>query len=183
MDELQAEDAPHIARREVLLRGAALGAALAVASPVVQGLGRVSAFAQGSPPPPPPPPATGFTALSYVGLVFTCDGIDYRAKWEEGEGSDGWGDIGGENLPQCPTPVGWSEATVYPDAGEIGVSTTYVGGELYQVTYTLPQGCTASNGSGAAKGGNPDNLRSSGFCVPGVVGDNPRVITFTAPTS
>lgn len=45
----------NLTRREMLRRSAALGAAVAVATPVAQGLGRISAFAQVTPEPSPSP--------------------------------------------------------------------------------------------------------------------------------
>lgn len=168
-------------RRDALRRVAVVGGAAVWAAPAVQRMGMLSAHAVSPPPSPPPPtspPPTGFTGVSYIGLVFVCNGTTYRAKWQA-EG--GWNDVGGASLPQCPEPSGWSTAPVYPNVGAIGVSTTYIEGELYQVTFTLPPTCTSSTGSGVAKGGNPQNPNSDGFCIAGAVGSDPRIITFTAP--
>lgn len=182
-------------RRDALKRVAVVGGAAVWAAPGVQRLGMLAAHAVSpapspppsppptSPPPSPPPtspPSTSFAGISYIGLVFVCNGTTYRAKWQA---QGGWNDIGGNNLPQCPTPTGWAGATVYPNAGAIGVSTVYIGGELYQVTFTLPMTCTASTGSGVAKGGNPNVPQTDGYCVAGVVGSDPRFITFTAQVS
>jgi hypothetical protein len=193
-DEFEGEGAVGIGRRELLRRGAALGAAMAVATPAVQALGRASAFAQTSPvsPPPPPPPPGGFTGISYVGLVFTCSGTTWRAKWE----ADGtkWVDVtslGGpwEGLPDCPAPAGWDTATGLPGPGfnavpnkpgVIQVAPTYINGELYSVTFTLPDSCTFQDGSGVAKGGAPSQSNSGGYCAPGEASGN--MITYTAPT-
>lgn len=175
---------PAMNRRDALRRVAVVGGAAVWAAPAVQRMGMLTAHAVSPPPSPPPtsPPPTSppptFTGISYIGLVFVCNGTTYRAKWQT-EG--GWNDAGGSNLPQCPEPSGWGSAPVYPNPGAIGVSTTYIEGELYQVTFTLPPTCTSSTGSGVAKGGNPTNPNSDGFCIAGVVGSDPRVITFTAP--
>jgi hypothetical protein len=175
-------------RRDALRRVAVIGGAAVWTAPGVQRLGMLAAHAVSPPPSPPPtspppsppptsPPVEEFAGISYIGLVFVCSGKTFRAKWEEG---NGWGDIGGSNLPQCPEPSGWAGATVYPYPGAIGVSTTYISGELYQVTFTLPSTCTASTGSGVAKGANPTKPQTGGYCVAGAVGSDPRVITFTA---
>jgi hypothetical protein len=190
-DEFEGEGAVGIGRRELLRRGAALGAAMAVATPAVQALGRASAFAQASPvsPPPPPPPPSSFTGISYVGLVFTCGGVLYRAKWEYGQGWDNVVTLGGpwEGLPQCPAPTGWDTATgvpgpnynAPPNKSAIAVAPNVINGELYSVTFTLPSSCTFQDGSGVAKGGNPTNPNSGGFCAAGVAAGN--IITYTSP--
>lgn len=82
----------NLTRREMLRRGAALGAAVAVATPVVQGLGRVSAFAQVTPEPSPSPspsPEPGnrpshfqivvaFGSVTNIGLKFdSSDGVNW----------------------------------------------------------------------------------------------------------
>jgi hypothetical protein len=71
-----------LSRREVLQRGVALSAALAVATPVVQGLGKVAAFAQESPPPANVP--------SHIQLLvtFSADPTKRGVKFDEAEG---WG--------------------------------------------------------------------------------------------
>jgi hypothetical protein len=73
-----------LSRREVLQRGVALSAALAVATPVVQGLGKVAAFAQESPPPASVP--------SHIQLLvtFASDPTTRGVKYDEGEG---WGPL------------------------------------------------------------------------------------------
>lgn len=49
------------------------------------------------------------------------------------------------------------------------------------MTFTLPSSCTAADGSGVAKGGNPENSNTGGYCVARVSDpDNPRIIVFTA---
>lgn len=174
-----------LTRRDALRRAAVIGGAVAYTAPAVQRLGMLSAHAVSPPPPPPPPPPPStFTGVSYVGLVFTCDGQQYRAKWEEG---GGWGDADGSNLPGCPAPGGWSSAPAYPSPAAIGVSTNYVDGELFSVTFTLPGApgtCHFESGAGVAKGGNPGNEQSGGFCVSGAVDPtDDRRITFTAPTA
>jgi hypothetical protein len=70
----------------VLRRGTALGAAVALATPIVQGVGKAAAFAQVSPPP-------GEAAFpSHFQVIFTANGdvTFYGIKWD---GS--WGTIGG----------------------------------------------------------------------------------------
>jgi hypothetical protein len=71
-----------LSRREVLRRGAALGAALAVATPVVQSVGTVAAFAQESPPPPAP------SIPSHIQLLvgFSSDPTTRGIKYDESEG-------------------------------------------------------------------------------------------------
>lgn len=68
-------------RREILRRGAALGAALAVATPAVQSIGKVAAFAQESPPPPTDVP-------SHIQLLvtFASDPTRRGIKYDEAEG-------------------------------------------------------------------------------------------------
>jgi hypothetical protein len=183
MDELRKDDLINepdvndtdagLGRRELLRRGAALGAAMAVAAPVVQGLGRVPAFAEPSPPPPPPPPPpTGYYGISFVGIVFTCDGVLYRAKWEEGKG---WEEIGANTqLPSCEEPAGWLTAAAYQQTGNIGVAPTYDGKDLINLVLTLPASCTAAEGAGVVKGGQ--------VCMTGTVNAGPpTTITFVAP--
>jgi hypothetical protein len=101
----------------------------------------------------------------------------YKVKWENG------GFVTPGNLPQCPDPTGWDAATPYPNTSAIGVSKVEPDGELYQITFTLPPTCTSSTGSGVAKGGNPTNPNSDGFCVPATIGSDPRIVTFTAPAA
>jgi hypothetical protein len=78
--EIRENGAPGLSRREVLRRGAALTAAMTVATPVVQGLGRVAAFAAESPPPASVP--------SHIQLLvtFASDATKRGIKYEEGEG-------------------------------------------------------------------------------------------------
>ena len=80
-----------LSRREILRRGAALGAAVAVATPVVQGLGRISAFAQVTPP-PEEENGEPVSFPSHFQLIFTvgATGPFYGIKWD-----NGWGKIGG----------------------------------------------------------------------------------------
>jgi hypothetical protein len=80
--EIVPKPAVAVSRREVLQRGLALSAALAVATPTVQGLGRVAAFAQPSPPPVNVP--------SHIQLLvtFAADPTKRGVKYDEGEG---WG--------------------------------------------------------------------------------------------
>lgn len=76
-------------RRDALRRGAALSVALAAATPVAQGLGRVAAYAQASPPPeePPPeepPPLVETTPSHFQMLVrFAGDGTLRGIKWDQ----------------------------------------------------------------------------------------------------
>lgn len=184
-----------ISRRDAMRRVALVGGAAVWAAPAVQRLGMVAAHAvspppspppTSPPPPPPPPPPTptptptpGKIAISYVGLVFTCDGQLYRAKWE---GS--WVDVSSlgqfDSLPGCPAPSGWTSAAAYANpGGTIQVSPTYDDGELLQVSFTLPEGCAFADGSGVAKGGNPE---STGYCVAGSTSNGGRTITFVAPS-
>jgi hypothetical protein len=72
-----------LSRRELLRRGAALGAALAVATPVVQSLGAAAAFAQESPAPPPPPSVPSHIQLL---VTFASDPQVRGIKFDEGEG-------------------------------------------------------------------------------------------------
>jgi hypothetical protein len=88
-----------VSRREVLRRGAALGAALAVASPVVQGMGRVGAFAAVSPPPGEEDPDADF--ISNFQVLFTklgsitVFGIKFDGDARVWESIDaGWDTIG-----------------------------------------------------------------------------------------
>lgn len=188
-----------LSRREAMRRMAVIGGATAWAAPAVLRVGMTPALAVSPVPPPPPPtvpppppPVGTFTGISYVGLIFTCSGVTWRAKWE----TDGtkWIDVtsvGGtwEGLPQCPAPAGWDTATGLPGPdfnavpnkpGVIQVSPTYVNGELYSVQFTLPDSCTFQDGSGVAKGGNPTNPDSGGFCASGDASG--KVITYTAPS-
>jgi hypothetical protein len=132
VDDLQADvrsdGAVSIGRREMLRRGAALGAAMAVASPAVQALGRASAFASTSPAPPPPPPPPeppppepepALVYPSHFQIVVGCGFASGRArvgsgntsnigvKWDEGDG--GWGRIGGGNT--CSFNTTWRDPT------------------------------------------------------------------------
>ena len=94
-----------LSRRDLLRRSAALGAAVAVATPAVQVVGQVAAFAQVS----PPPEETSFP--SHIQLIFTVEGADayYGIKWD---GS--WGRIGGP--PEGPGSRCWDHTT-YRDVG------------------------------------------------------------------
>lgn len=184
-----AESEATLSRRRMLRQIAAVGAATVWATPVVQSIGSVPAFATGTPPPaatrpPPPPPSTprprDFVGISHIALVFTIGGTPYRAKWREGVG---FGNVGGRSLPRGPQPAGWRASRVYPSPGDIGVETTYVDGELYSVTFTLPPTCTAAQGSGVVKRANPRRSTAGGHCLGGVAGSDPRRITFTAPSS
>lgn len=73
-----------LTRREVIQRGAALGAALAVAGPVVQGLGRATAFAQVSPPPTSEQPSlpSHFQLVVTFGDNSTRYGVKWDQQWE-----------------------------------------------------------------------------------------------------
>ena len=183
-------DVEQLGRREALRRAAILGGSFVVAAPTVQrlamGVGHATESAPPPPPEEPPPPEDEpFTAISYIGLVFTCNGTTWRAKWEEGKGWISVVSVSGkwESLPQCPAPSSWSSATglpgpshnTVPDKGSISVSTNYIGSELKSVTFQLPSGCVFQGSSGLAKGGGGD----TGYCVSGAV-DGTR-ITFTAP--
>jgi hypothetical protein len=92
-----------LSRREVLQRGVALSAALAVATPVVQGLGKVAAFAQESPPPANVP--------SHIQLLvtFASDPTKRGVKYEAGEG---WGSLFRQgNTCWDPATEGYEGAT------------------------------------------------------------------------
>ena len=161
-------------RRDILRQAGIVSVAAVWATPIVQTIGAVPAFATGTPSPPPPspppPPPPPFYGISYVGLIFSCNGIDYKAKWEEDVA--GFTDPGA--TPFCTTPSGWDTRTKYPNTGAIGVSTSYIDGELYQVSFTLPSTCTWADGAGVVKGATE--------CVEGgVSGGTPLTITFTAP--
>lgn len=77
-----------ISRREALRKGATISVALAAATPVVQGLGSIAAYAQTSPPPkePPPnePPPRVETTPSHFQLLvrFEGDGTLRGIKWD-----------------------------------------------------------------------------------------------------
>jgi hypothetical protein len=77
------DGALELSRRELLRRGAALGAALAVTTPVVQSMGSVAAFAQESPPPAPPPSVPSHIQLL---VTFASDPQVRGIKYDEGEG-------------------------------------------------------------------------------------------------
>jgi hypothetical protein len=93
-----------LSRRELLRRGAALGAALTVATPVVQSLGAAAAFAQESPPPPASVP-------SHIQLLvtFASDPQVRGVKFDEGEG---WSALFRQgNKCWDPTTEGYQGAT------------------------------------------------------------------------
>lgn len=96
-----------LSRREVLRRGAALGAALAVTTPVVQSLGKLPAFAQATPPPGDDPRPVSFP--SHFQLLFTIVGSDtkYGIKYEPQ--IEGWDRIGVGN--PCWDPQTFSSAS------------------------------------------------------------------------
>jgi hypothetical protein len=173
--------ADRMTRRQALRRAALVGGALVYTTPAVTRLAGTPAFAVGTPPPEPPPPEPPppdedekVHAISYVGLVFVCNGTMYKAKWEEGKG---W--VGPGNLPHCTNPDGWNGASSYPNPGSIGVSTTYVGGELHQVCFTLPDTCSFNSGAGGVVMGAGGDKTTQGFCVgPSISG---RTACFTAP--
>lgn len=77
-----------ISRREALRRGATISVALAAATPVVQGLGSIAAYAQTSPPPPepppeePPPPAEVTPSHFQMLVRFDGDGTLRGIKWD-----------------------------------------------------------------------------------------------------
>jgi len=169
-------DSARITRRVAMQRAAVAGGALAFAVPVVQRLGQMTAGAVVSPVPPPPSSTPGFHGISYIAFVFRCNGTLFRLKWEEG--GDGFDDFDGNNLPGCTEPNGWANATPYANHADVVVNETVIGGELFSVSFTVPVGCTITDGDGVAKGANP-NIQ--GFCVTGVVSNSNRTITFTAP--
>jgi hypothetical protein len=78
-----------LSRRELMRRSAAIAAAVAVATPAVQSLGSIAAFAETSPPPGDGPEVE---FPSHFQLLFTVDGGDtvYGIAW-----SGSWGRIGG----------------------------------------------------------------------------------------
>jgi hypothetical protein len=76
-----------IDRREMLRRSAALGIAVAASTPIVQGLGKVAAFAQVSPSPSPSPePTAGNVPSNFQILVSFGDqpriGLKYDGRWD-----------------------------------------------------------------------------------------------------
>jgi len=97
-----------LSRREVLRRGAALGAALAVTAPVVQSLGQLPAFAQATPPPGDDPRPVSYPSNFQVlftigGAATTKYGIKYEPEIE------GWARIGAGN--PCWDPQTFSPAS------------------------------------------------------------------------
>lgn len=168
-----------ISRRVLLQRGAVLGAGLVWSVPLVQSI-PVAAFA-GTPVPQ-------FHGISYVGIVFLCGDVTYRAKFETSGSGGHWVDVTSlgasawQGLPHCAPPPGWDGASTVglssafvPEVGEsIGASVELVDGEPWRVVITLPQGCTFNGHAGVTMGGT--------VCVNGVVGPS-NVIAFTAPAS
>jgi hypothetical protein len=97
--------ASQLSRREALRRGAALGAALAVATPAVQSIGRFAAFAQESPPPPAP------SIPSHIQLLveFSSDPTTRGVKYDE---SEGWSSLLRQgNRCWDPNVTGYEAAT------------------------------------------------------------------------
>ena len=127
--DIETAAATTLSRREMLRRGAALGAAVAVTVPVVQGLGRIPAFAQ----PTPPPNGNGdddngtptVKYPSHFQIVIACDfdegttrqGDDPNTtlvgvQFNEGKASGdnpGWAKIGEGNY--CPFESSWRNPT------------------------------------------------------------------------
>jgi hypothetical protein len=159
-----------ISRRVAMQRAAVAGGALAFAVPVVQRLGQMSAGAASPvPPPPPPPPPPSFHGISYVAFVFTCaDGKTSRLKWDEDENDYD----SGSALPSCEsiTPSDWLTAEVYPTPDDVSLEKTNVGGELFQLVVTLPDGCTAEAGDAVVKGAQQ--------CQVGIISGGGSIITF-----
>lgn len=80
-----------IGRRDLLRRGAALGAAATIAGPVVQGLGALPAFAQASPPPRTAEYPSNFQLLFTVSGDETVYGIKWDGQWDRiGSGVSCW---------------------------------------------------------------------------------------------
>jgi hypothetical protein len=168
-----------ISRRVLLQRGAILGAGLVWSVPLVQSV-QVAAFAG--------TPAPRFHGISYIGIVFTCGDVTYRAKFESEPLPGRWVDMTGlgasqwQGLPHCAPPAGWSsDSTVglssafVPEAGaSIDAEVQVVDGEVWRVTLTLPDGCAFSGDAGVTMGGR--------VCVNGVVGPS-NVAVFTAPAA
>lgn len=75
-----------LSRREVLRRGAALSAAVAVSGPLVQALGQMPAFAQASPPPDGEPVTPSHFQLL---VTFASDPTKRGIKYDAGEGWNG----------------------------------------------------------------------------------------------
>lgn len=97
-----------ISRREALRRGAVMSVALAAATPVVQGLGSIAAYAQTSPPPEEPPPPVETTPSHFQMVVrFDGDGTLRGIKWDQG-----WGALFKQgNKCWDPNAVGFEAAT------------------------------------------------------------------------
>ena len=97
-----------LTRREMLQRGAALGAALAVATPAVQGLGRMAAFAQVTPEPTPSPSPSPEPTLrpSHFQILVSFGGFtEIGLKFDE----EGW-----DRIPPAPSCFGETEGW-HPD--------------------------------------------------------------------
>lgn len=179
--------APLLSRRRALQQAGVLAGAVVFAAPTVQRLALRPAAAVSPPPPPPPPPEDGGKEISYVGLVFTCEGTTYRAKWEDGGFTDVTSVGQWDSLPQCPPPAGWTTATglaggTVPNKGPIAVTPAYNSkGELVEITFALPDGCQFQDASGVAKGGagTEGPGATNGYCVSGT--STGQTITFTAP--
>lgn len=118
-----------VSRREMLRQGAALGAAVAVATPVVQGFGRIPAFAQATPPPsngngngndePTVEYPSHFQIVIDCGFVegatrqgdaevTTLVGVQFNES-KMTEGNPGWAKIGEGNY--CPFDSSWRNPT------------------------------------------------------------------------
>lgn len=175
-------------RRDVIRRAAILSGTAVWAAPAMQQVGMRAAAAVSPPPPAPPPPSppSEFYGISFVAFVFRCGSTLYKAKYDAERGQ--WEDVeSGDNtkgLATCDQIDKWAEAAPLPspyDAppgkGAIDASPVTVGGEVFEVTFTLPASCTFSDGSVAVKGG-PDVGGDNGCSYPQV--QDGRAFTFVA---
>lgn len=148
-------------RREAIRRAALLGGTMVWAAPTLQQVGMRAAAAV-SPPPPPPPPPSNFYGISFVAFVFKCGSTYHKAKYDAETGA--WEDVESKNndkgLANCAQIDRWTDAIPLPSPynappgkSAIGADPVVVDGEAYEVTFTLPSGCTFEDGSAVVKGG------------------------------
>lgn len=181
-------DEPHTpgsySRREAIRRAAVLGGTMVWAAPAIQQVGMRAAAAV-SPPPPPPPPSN-FYGISFVAFVFKCGSTYYKAKYDAEAGS--WEDVESRNndkgLANCAQIDRWTEASPLPSPynappgkGPIDASPVVVDGEVYEVTFTMPTGCSFRDGSAVVKGG-ASTGDDNGCSYPQV--QDSQTFTFTA---
>lgn len=140
MDEAGAgEGRDEVTRRDLIRRGAALGAAAVWVAPTIQAIGVGRAFAQTAsapppPPPPPPPPSGGGSGkgISFVAFKFMCNGVTYFAKLEGNTMSVCDGPNLGENCG-----IDQNGAISGCNLGLFSVENTYTNGEPTKVVVTL----------------------------------------------